>query len=171
MPRLPSYVVRTCLVIAALFLTPSCEEEESSTPEQRAWLAKHLTGTWKVRLESGETAELEMRARIIMNFGGGCSSGYGAVRWLSTAFACGEDQPARATMEGKATSEVKHLAGALTGRGRLRKRVLLSDEASVELTLGDTALVGHVDGDGTMRGTAKKANGADLGPFEAQRVR
>jgi hypothetical protein len=118
-----------------------------------------------VSLASGEAAVLEVQAGSIVNFGGDCDSR--AVRWLSTAFACGELQPAFAMLYGKATSDKEHLRGEVKGRSRLRKKFLSPNEVEVELSFGDTTLVGRTSWDGSMHGTARNAKGQDLGSFEA----
>jgi len=170
MNRRLSPVVRACLTIAVLFLTPSCEDVEV-TQEEYDWLIKHLTGTWEVRFASGETTKLEMQARRPMgNFGDGCSMGPGGMSWLSTAFACGMGLPEVAILRGLAKSETKHLSGEVTGSGRLRRRTLLSDEASVTLSLGSRELVGEVDGGGTLSGTVKGADGGEIDSFEARKM-
>lgn len=167
-----SLVVRACLTIAVLFLTPSCEDEgeEGATEEEHKWLRSHLTGTWELRFASGESAKLELHARAAIGNFGGCSASAGGMRWLSTAFACGMEQPAVASLSGQAKSEAKHLTGALSGSGRLKRRRFFSDQASVRLSLGQRTLVGETDGEGTLRGTAQGSDGTELGPFEARKL-
>ncbi|MCP3140235.1 hypothetical protein [Pyxidicoccus xibeiensis] len=164
------------LVAAAFLLSPACDEppeevlgEYDTTPAQRSWLVKQLRGTHSLRMERGDhRATLQLDAGVWMNFG--CGASRERVRWLSTAHACGnENVPASLKLLGTATSEAKHLTGAIEGWGFPVTKPRRPYSVSVRFSVGTTKFLGVMDASG-MRGTATGAGGEDLGGFTAVKV-